>query len=649
MTLNLRTTLLLGYAIVVSLMGAFSIFTGLTFLSDAVVSEAKLRVQSDLSSAWITYNEEKALLQTAVSIIAQREDIQTAITQKSNVKDVLRQLDKLRIENGLDFLLLLDKNGKTIRARNSDFPGDLQTPHTVVHQALQGRVVSGTTLLTADELKQFEYGLADKAYIPLISTERARPTTREVEDRGMVIESALPVYGKDGKICGAIYGGILMNRRFDLVDRIRKAVFDIDYYEGKPLGTVTIFLWDTRIATNVIKSDTTRAIGTRVSDEVYRKVLEKGERWGDRAFVVNDWYLSAYDPIKDPSGKIIGILYVGLLEKKYLDYKSSITIKFLGMGLIVLLMSSAFAIYLTRKIRKWFDRLKEATRKISNGELSARVTTNKGSQYMRELGHSFNSMAASLEMRSNQLEKASQKLQEAYQKADEKNRAYLEMLGFVTHELKSPLASIVFAIESLRDKALGPINKPQEGLLRSSAKSAHYLNNTIANFLNLSRIEEGALKLKLEQLKPQESICQQSVQRLSEVIADNDMKIDCRIPEDVVITGDADLLTSVFHNIISNAVKYGDEGSTIISNFEETESDYVFSIYNDGIGFSKEEGDELFTKFSRFSSEKYNTKSGTGLGLFVTKMIIDKHGGTISAESEEGKWAKFTFTIPKTN
>lgn len=647
MTLSLRTTLLLGYAIIVALMGSFAIITGLSFISNTVVNEAKLRVQTDLNAAWIAYNEEKALLQTDVSIIAQHEDIHSVLVNKQKIPGISEKLKDLRNEHQLDFLILLDKKGNPtgLEEKTSTHVDFIQ--QTIVNQALQGRVSSGTTLLSADELRQFGADLSEKASIPLTPTERARPTDRLLEDRGMVIGTGVPIFGPKNKIYGIVYGGILLNRRFDLVDRIRKSVFDIDYYKGKPLGTVTIFLWDTRVATNVMKSDLTRAIGTRVSDEVYRKVLERGERFGDRAFVVTDWYLSAYDPIVDPTGEIIGILYVGLLEKKYLDYKSELTRQYLGMGLLALLLSAIFAFFFARKIREPIEHLMEATKKISSGKLSTRVSEKGGSTDIKELGNSFNLMAASLESRSKQLGKTAKELQEAYQKADEKNRAYLEMLGFVTHELKSPLASIVFALSSLRDKSLGPANKAQEELLRSSAKSADYLNTTIANFLNLSRIEEGALKVKLEQLKPCETLCKDVTQRLSELIADNEMKVNCKIPEDLVITGDSDLLDSVFQNLITNAIKYGDNGSTITIDFSENPDDYIFSIYNEGIGFSKEDVEGLFTKFSRFSSDKYNTKSGTGLGLFVTKMIIDKHGGNIRAESEEGKWARFTFTIPK--
>jgi signal transduction histidine kinase len=219
----------------------------------------------------------------------------------------------------------------------------------------------------------------------------------------------------------------------------------------------------------------------------------------------------------------------------------------------------------------------------------------------------------------------------------------------VTHELKSPLASIVFAIGSLRENLLGPLNPTQEAVLKSSAKSADYLNATIANFLNLSRIEEGALKLKLWKVFLRSTIIDPAVQRLSEMIADNGMKVYCDIAPNLEVTCDPDLLTSVFQNLISNAVKYGRKGSHIqITQEKEPNNNFIrLSILNEGSGFNPDEAKGLFTKFTRFNARNYDTKSGTGLGLFVTKNIINQHGGDIWAESQAGQWAKFIFTLKK--
>ena len=244
------------------------------------------------------------------------------------------------------------------------------------------------------------------------------------------------------------------------------------------------------------------------------------------------------------------------------------------------------------------------------------------------------------------MNEASANLKRAYIKADEKNRAYLEMLGFVTHELKSPLASIVFGIGSLREKILGELTEGQEDVLKSSARSADYLNSTIANFLNLSRIEEGELKLKISQVSLKENIIEPAANRLQEIATDNRMEFDIDIPDDLVIECDPDLMNSVFQNLISNALKYGYKGTSIKVSSELSDGLVNISVFNEGSGFSNEDRLNMFTKFSRFNAANYNTKSGTGLGLFVTKNIILKHNGTIWAESEQGKWAKFTFTIP---
>lgn len=647
MKLSLRNSQLFGYIIVVVLMGLFTIYSGLSFITETVLKEAKLKVQMDLNSAWTAYKEETALMQMGVSLVAQHEFLRSALKEKSKASRVSGLLNELKKKHKLDFLNLVNKDGIIVGTSGKAEAINRKVRYDpVIKQAFLGNVTSGTSIISRENLLLKSAELAEQAYIPILKTERAKPTTRSAEDRGMILETAVPILNEQNEVYGIVYGGILLNRRYDLVDRIRTTVFELDYFDGKPLGTVTIFLWDTRIATNVITADSVRAIGTLISDEVFTTVLEKGKRFADRAFVVNDWYLSAYDPIRDAENNIIGILYVGLLEKKYTAYGEELTIKFIGIGLIALLIAVLLANYFSSKVRKPILKLVEATRKISSGKLDTRVQGVDSNIEVSELATSFNSMAESLETDSKQLKEAAEKLQKAYVAADDKNRAYLEMLGFVTHELKSPLASIVFAIGSLRDRLLGPLNETQENVLKSSARSADYLNYTIANFLNLSRIEEGELKLKLSDVRLKENIIEPTINRLSEMAVDNKMEIDCYAPDNQRITCDPDLMTSVIQNLISNAIKYGRKGTKVKITSELKETDLRISVFNEGIGFSKDDKENMFTKFSRFSAVNYNTKSGTGLGLFVTKNIITKHGGNIWAESEQGKWAKFTFSIP---
>jgi len=649
MRLSFRTTHLLGYMLVVSLIGVFTVYAGLSFISKAIVNEAQLRVQKDLNSAWAEYEKTGALLRMAVEMISEHEELRNVLAGRADPGNIANKLELLRVEQGWDYMTLLDKDGFVYVGRDQFGPPYRQGRRDpIIDKALDGQTAFGTILLSRHDMA-YEYpGLVAISPIQLVTTEHARPTDRVVEDRGMVLEAATPVLGPHGEVQGILYGGILLNHRNSLVDRVRNAVFGEELYRGKPLGTVTIFLWDVRIATNVIDIDSARAIGTRVSDEVYTRVLEQGERFGNRAFVVNDWYLSAYDPIMNPDGQTIGILYVGLLEKKYLDYRSTLVLKFLGIIFMSMLLSVGLAFYLSGALRRPIGKLVEATRKVSAGQLNTRVGSDEGCLEIVELARSFNSMFESLETHDKQLGEVAIALKQALAEADEKNRAYLEMLGFVTHELKSPLASIVFAIGSLRERLLGPLTDQQEAVLKASSASADYLNFTIANYLNLSRMEEGELKLSLGVTELRESIVEPAVELLSEIAVDSKMQIACHIQSHLQVKCDCDLLTSAVQNLLSNAIKYGQRGGLIEIGIDSEVDDGFVGVYifNEGSGFEPHKAEELFNRFTRFAAENYSTKSGTGLGLFVTRGIIKKHGGRIWAESEPGKWARFTFTIP---
>ncbi|MEA1979993.1 MAG: cache domain-containing protein [candidate division Zixibacteria bacterium] len=649
MKLSFRTTHLLGYMLVVTLVGVFSVYAGLSFISQTVVNEAQLRVRKDMNSAWAEYEKTGALLRMAVEMISEHGELRNVLTEHTDPGNIVNKLELLCVEHGWDYMTLLDKDGFIFVGRDQFAPPYRQGRRDpIIDKAFDGQAACGTILLSHHDIV-YEYpDLAAVFPMQLVTTKHARPTDRVVEDRGMVLEAATPVLGPHGKVQGVLYGGILLNHRNSLVDRIRNAVFGKELYKGKPLGTVTIFLGDVRVATNVIEIDSTRAIGTRVSDEVYTRVLEQGEHFYDRAFVVNDWYLSAYDPIMNPDGQTIGIFYVGLLEKKYLDYKSVLVGKFLGIIFVSMLLSVGFAFYLSSNLRRPVGKLVEATRKISAGQLNTRVDSDEGCLEMVELARSFNLMFESLETHNKQLSEATVALKQALAEADEKNHAYLEMLGFVTHELKSPLASIVFAIGSLRERLLGPLTDQQEAVLKASSASADYLNFTIANYLNLSRLEESELKLNLGVTELKESIVEPVIELLSEIATDNKMQIVCHIQSHLQVKCDRDLLTSAVQNLLSNAIKYGQKGGLIeIGTESEVDNRFIgVYIFNEGSGFEPHEAEELFNRFTRFASKNYNTKSGTGLGLFVAREIIEKHGGRIWAGSEPGKWAKFTFTIP---
>jgi two-component system NtrC family sensor kinase len=165
----------------------------------------------------------------------------------------------------------------------------------------------------------------------------------------MVLKSTYPVVDTNGQVLGALTGGILLNRHYEIVDRIKNIVFKDAKYKGKEIGTATIFLREWRISTNVMDKEGHRAIGTRAMKEVQEQVLQNGLPWMQRAYVVDDWYITAYEPIRDFQDKIVGTLYVGILETKYAVLKERLILLFMLGMLVAITISSLLSIKMMKK------------------------------------------------------------------------------------------------------------------------------------------------------------------------------------------------------------------------------------------------------------------------------------------------------------
>ena len=185
----------------------------------------------------------------------------------------------------------------------------------VIAAGLSGTSASEIDIFDAAKLSSVGAGLEDRARIDLIETEAAVPTDRTIEDRGMVVHAASPVRMAGHK--GVLVGGVLLNRNLDFIDTINALVYLIAVTGGELQGTATLFLDDVRVSTNVRLFEDVRALGTRVSAVVRGAVLDEGRTWLDRAFVVNDWYISGYLPLSDSFGSRVGMLYVGFLEAPF--------------------------------------------------------------------------------------------------------------------------------------------------------------------------------------------------------------------------------------------------------------------------------------------------------------------------------------------
>ncbi len=247
-------------------------------------------------------------------------------------------------------------------------------------------------------------------------------------------------------------------------------------------------------------------------------------------------------------------------------------------------------------------------------------------------------------------ERIGQAVEKAYriEQLEAANAAYTEMLGFVFHELKSPLASIIMDGKVLGDGYLGELSGPQFDKVGRMIGKAEYLLNLVREYLDLARIESGTLELNArKEVLFAGEVVEPAIDIVKPQIEEKRMRLVAELDESLRCDCDPDLMKIVVVNLVGNAAKYGNEGGEIHARLWKEEDWLRAAVRNEGPGFPKSMRGRLFRKFSRLDTPELRARKGTGVGLYTTWRIVELHGGRIDAVSEEGAWAEFSFEIPQ--
>lgn len=247
-------------------------------------------------------------------------------------------------------------------------------------------------------------------------------------------------------------------------------------------------------------------------------------------------------------------------------------------------------------------------------------------------------------------ERLGQAVEKAYriEQLSNLNRSYLELLSFASHELRSPLASLVMDAELLTEGYLGELNTRQREKLESIIKRARNLLDSTRDFLALARYESGHLKPRFEPgISPAQDIIERVLDDLETQAKGREINLSFEASAaSNVMTCDPVLLKSAVYNLVSNAIKYGRLGGEVKVCAMVRDGKFEFSVWNSGAGFPPEVREKLFRKFSRLNVPELKRVGGSGVGLYLARQAVELHGGRIWAESEYGQWAKFSFEIP---
>jgi signal transduction histidine kinase len=236
------------------------------------------------------------------------------------------------------------------------------------------------------------------------------------------------------------------------------------------------------------------------------------------------------------------------------------------------------------------------------------------------------------------------------------NDAKTEFVSFVSHELKQPMTSMKGYTDILMKGMAGELNETQHGLLETIRSNVDRMNSLVSELLDISRIESGRIRLELGDVSIQKMI-EDVLRTIRGQIEGKQQTLEVEIASDLpLVRGDRSRLMQVLTNLVSNAHKYTPEGGDITVSARmwsdgqsgKGEDGFVLcSVADTGIGMSAEDQERLFkTKYFRADNPAVRSVPGTGLGLVITKSLVELHGGEIWVESELGKGSTFSFTIP---
>ena len=633
---SLRKRLFAAFVGVALVSAILTVPTGSLLISRMVVGEAQRRVDLALTTAHDMLAAELQRAQRAAEDIA--ESVAPTMASGEHVECTV--LAKALSAKGCDFLHLVTPDGNVLSSPGGRGAGRPESRSDALAQALSGTAASAVSLLPLGDLEADNPDLAAQARVPIIETPRASPGGPEALGSAVVLDAAAPVLGPGGEVLGAVRLGTVINGNFSFVDAVRLRVFSTETHGAKNVGTVTIFQGDVRVATNVVGPGGDRAVGTRVSEEVDDQVLLRGEIWRGPAFVVDAWYISGYEPLRDLGGDTVGMLYVGVLKARYDEMRAKAMGVFLGIAMVALVLAAFLAHWIAGRMSRPLADLTEGAVEVSRGNLDYQLSTPppQKSDEIGRLTSAFTQMVASLKERDERLRAGNVELEKWVQN-------YLDILEFITHELKNHIAAMGLNVSAVREGYVGEITDEQREALEDVSRTIDRSQEMILNYLNLSRIEKRELQVHPQPLNLEPDILRPVLKEMRGALDERGVSVEVELPAELLVQADPSLLRIVFSNLISNAIKYGDERRLIRISGGPVDQAVEVHVWNAGRGLPPDKMGQLFQRFARLGPP-IDELPGTGLGLFIAREILLQHGGDIRAESEHREWIDFIVSLP---
>ena len=305
----------------------------------------------------------------------------------------------------------------------------------------------------------------------------------------------------------------------------------------------------------------------------------------------------------------------------YIQFKNSFQEALGWSALAAGIAALAVSLYLSRRVIIPVRAMTSASQRISDGHYGERVQEQSQDE-LGQLAHSFNQMAAKLE------------------EVEEMRR---QLIGDVAHELRTPLTTIKGSVEALEDGIMPASPETYQLILHEAER----LNHLVDDLQELSRVEAGAYELNLGSLQLS-SLAETIQKRFGYQFAEKGISFKSHIPSNLPsLQADERRIIQVLTNLLSNALSYTPKGGEVKLSASLVNDTVEITVKDNGTGISAEHLENIFTRFYRVDKSRARHAGGSGIGLTITKHLVEAHGGEIWAKSDgEGKGSSFTFTLP---
>ncbi|RZS54413.1 sensor histidine kinase [Sphaerotilus mobilis] len=648
---KLLALVLLPLAGVLPLLGVLLLWWGDVAFDRMLIT----KIRADLAVAQGYFERVQVELAASAGAVAGSHALHLSLAgpRDDRLAALLRQVRK---DQSLDFVNLRDADGQlllTDQGRNlQPEPADSPARPLVDRDAPQAR--SHIEVLDAQAFAALAPRLGDRVGVDVLPTRDAAPDpTRRVE-RAMVMLASHPVRAPDGRLLGHVQAGRLLNRNLALIDHINAIVYPEGSLPFGSRGTTTLFLDDVRVSTNVRlfgPAQDERAIGTRVSKAVHDAVLVRGSTWLDRAFVVNDWYVSAYQPIADGGGRRIGMLYVGYLERPFIWLKYGMLA---GIGVIffaVMVVAAVVSLRWAGTIFRPVEQMEATLRRIESGAAEARVgvvdSTDELGRLARHLDALLDLIAdktraleglnaeldAKVAQRTAALEASNHALATTQKQLlrSEKLAAVGQLTASIAHEVNNPIAVIQGNLDLLRSQLPADVARDADEELRLIDAQIERMRLIVTQLLQFARPSEYAGYVTPLDTRAVVEDCLVLTGHLlgrTRIAIERDLRASGRPALN------RNELQQVLINLIVNAIHAMPEGGTLTLSSRDVHphdapgqpaDGVVLSVADTGGGLDAELMDQLFQPFVT------RKKDGTGLGLWISRSLVERYGGDLRA------------------